>query len=98
MLQAVLFNILRERDVGFPAGPVRVPIVPAAVIFDLGVGDAKVRPDREMGYQACLNATGEPGRNGLPLVQGQVPLLVKHRVFHLLQGVSVQRVNISIPV
>ena len=51
---------LAERNVGFPAGSVRVPIVPAAVIFDLGVGDAKVRPDKEMGYQACLNATGEP--------------------------------------
>ena len=51
---------LEEKNVGFPAGPVRVPIVPAAVIFDLGVGDAKVRPDREMGYQACLNATDEP--------------------------------------
>ena len=51
---------LEERNVGFSAGPVRVPIVPAAVIFDLGIGDAKVRPDREMGYQACLNATDEP--------------------------------------
>ena len=51
---------LEEKKVGFPAGPVRVPIVPAAVIFDLGVGDAKVRPDREMGYQACFNATDEP--------------------------------------
>jgi L-aminopeptidase/D-esterase-like protein len=48
---------LEERNIGFPAGPVHVPIVPAAVIFDLHVGDAKVRPDREMGYQACLNAT-----------------------------------------
>ena len=51
---------LEEQNVGFPAGPVRVPIVPAAVIFDLGVGDASIRPDREMGYQACLNATDEP--------------------------------------
>ena len=51
---------LEERNVGFSAGPVRVPIVPAAVIFDLGIGDAKVRPDREMGYRACLNATDEP--------------------------------------
>ena len=51
---------LEEQNVGFSAGPVRVPIVPAAVIFDLGVGDVKVRPDREMGYQACLNATDEP--------------------------------------
>lgn len=55
---------LEEQNVGFPAGPVRVPIVPAAVIFDLGVGDAKVRPDREMGYQACLNATDEPVEMG----------------------------------
>ena len=51
---------LEEQNIGFPAGPVRVPITPAAVIFDLGVGDAKVRPDKEMGYQACLNATDEP--------------------------------------
>ena len=51
---------LEEQNVGFPAGSVRVPIVPAAVIFDLGVGDANVRPDKEMGYQACLNATDEP--------------------------------------
>ena len=51
---------LEEQNVGFQVGSVHVPIVPAAVIFDLGVGDAKVRPDREMGYQACLNATDEP--------------------------------------
>ena len=51
---------LEEQKSGFPAGPVRVPIVPAAVIFDLAIGDANVRPNREMGYQACLNATGEP--------------------------------------
>ena len=34
-----VMQFLEERDVGFPAGPVRVPIVPSAVIFDLGVGD-----------------------------------------------------------
>ena len=56
---------LEERNVGFPAGSVRVPIVPAAVIFDLGVGDAKARPDKQMGYQACLNASGEPVPMGL---------------------------------
>ncbi len=51
---------LEEKGVGFPAGPVCVPIVPAAVIFDLHVGDATVRPDKEMGYQASLNATDAP--------------------------------------
>jgi len=52
-----VMQYLEERGYGFPAGPVKVPIVPAAVIFDLNVGDPKVRPDRQMGYQACLNAT-----------------------------------------
>ena len=56
---------LEERNVGFPAGAVRVPIVPAAVIFDLHVGDAKVRPDREMGYQACLDASSNPVAMGV---------------------------------
>lgn len=55
-----IVQYLEEKGVGFPAGPVRVPIVPAAVIFDLHVGDAKVRPDSKMGYQACVNATTEP--------------------------------------
>ncbi len=35
----------------------RVPIVCGAVLFDLAVGDHNVRPDREMGYQACSNAS-----------------------------------------
>ena len=52
-----VMQFLEERGVGFPAGPVRVPIVPSAVIFDLGVGNPKVRPDQDMGYRACVNAT-----------------------------------------
>jgi L-aminopeptidase/D-esterase-like protein len=56
---------LEERDIGFAAGPVRVPIVPAAVIFDLRVGDPKVRPNLAMGYQACVNATEAPVAMGL---------------------------------
>lgn len=55
---------LEAQNAGFPAGSVRVPIVPAAVIFDLSVGDADVRPDREMGYQACQNATDAPVEMG----------------------------------
>lgn len=51
---------LEENDIGFPTGSVRVPIVPAAVIFDLHVGDALVRPDRQMGYDACVAASDAP--------------------------------------
>ena len=59
-----VMRYLEERDIGFPAGPVRVPIVPSAVIFDLGVGDATIRPDAELGYQACTNATNNPVEMG----------------------------------
>jgi L-aminopeptidase/D-esterase-like protein len=47
---------LEERKVGFKVGAARVPIVPAAILFDLGIGSAKRRPDADMGYRACVNA------------------------------------------
>ncbi len=55
---------LEEKGVGVNTGAARVPIVPSAILFDLAVGDPKVRPDAQMGYQACLNASGEPPANG----------------------------------
>jgi L-aminopeptidase/D-esterase-like protein len=55
---------LEERGVGFDVGVVRVPIVPAAILFDLGLGSSHIRPDAEMGYQACLNATSGPVLEG----------------------------------
>ncbi len=49
-------RFLEEKKVGFNVGVARVPIVPAAILFDLGIGSSTRRPDAEMGYQACLNA------------------------------------------
>jgi L-aminopeptidase/D-esterase-like protein len=49
---------LEEKGYGVDTGVVRVPIVSGAVIFDLGIGDPKVRPGAEEGYKACLSATG----------------------------------------
>jgi L-aminopeptidase/D-esterase-like protein len=50
-------RFLEERQIGFPAGAARVPIVASAILLDLNLGSAKVRPDAEMGYAACRNAT-----------------------------------------
>lgn len=47
---------LEEKDIGFDTQVAKVPIVAGAVIFDLGVGDPKVRPTGEMAYEACVNA------------------------------------------
>lgn len=56
---------LEERSIGFETGVLRVPIVPAAVLFDLPLGRPDVRPDAAMGYAACENAVKAlPWRNG----------------------------------
>lgn len=52
-----VMRYLEERGIGFDVGVTKVPIVPAAVLFDLTVGDYRKRPDFAMGYEACLNAT-----------------------------------------
>lgn len=51
---------LEENGIGYDVGVTRVPIVPAAVIFDLMIGRAGVRPDAAMGYAACQAAAGNP--------------------------------------
>ena len=55
---------LEERGHGFEVGPARVPIVPTAVLFDLWLGDAHIRPDAATGYAACEAATAEAPRQG----------------------------------
>ncbi len=55
---------LEERKVGFKFGTAYVPIVPAAVLFDLGIGDPHVRPDAAMGRAACEAASEGPVEQG----------------------------------
>jgi L-aminopeptidase/D-esterase-like protein len=49
---------LEERGIGPDVGVGVVPIVPAAVLLDLRIGDPKARPDADAGYEACQSATG----------------------------------------
>ena len=55
---------LEERKVGFDVGVARVPIVPAAILFDLGVGNAAIRPTAECGYRAASAAHTGPVAEG----------------------------------
>jgi L-aminopeptidase/D-esterase-like protein len=55
---------LEAKGHGLAVGPVTVPIVPAAVIFDLWVGDARIRPDALSGYRACEAASSAPVAQG----------------------------------
>lgn len=54
-----VMRFLEERGVGFETAAGRVPIVPGAVLFDLGLGDPSARPGPEQGYAACLSAGAE---------------------------------------
>ncbi len=55
-----VMRYLEERGFGFDTGVVKVPIVPAAILFDLRLGSAQVRPGPDEGYKACLAASSGP--------------------------------------
>jgi L-aminopeptidase/D-esterase-like protein len=59
-----VMRYLEEHDAGFATAAGKVPIVPAAILYDLNVGDAKVRPNADAGYRACLNAKRGPVEEG----------------------------------
>jgi L-aminopeptidase/D-esterase-like protein len=55
---------LEQQGRGFTAGPTVVPHVPGAFLFDLNVGDGRVRPTREMGFEAAGRAASGPVAEG----------------------------------
>ena len=55
---------LEDQGIGLKVGPGMIPIVPAAVLFDLYLGDRSVRPDAEAGYAACSAASSRPPEEG----------------------------------
>lgn len=59
-----VMRYLAERNIGYDVGVARVPIVPAAAIFDLAIGSASAYPDAEAGYRACQQATAGPVAQG----------------------------------
>ena len=59
-----VMRYLEERGIGFDVGVTKVPLVCQSCLFDLTVGDAKVRPDAAMAYRACQNAESGNYRDG----------------------------------
>src|SRR5512141_542268 len=59
-----VMRYLEERGIGYPTGAIPVPIVPAAILFDLGLGDPKIRPTADCGYRAATSATDGPVAEG----------------------------------
>jgi len=59
-----VMRYLDENGIGFETGAGKVPIVPAAILFDLMVGRPDVRPDAEMGYRAASSASSDAPAEG----------------------------------
>ncbi|MDX9918293.1 MAG: P1 family peptidase [Gudongella sp.] len=59
-----VMDFLEEKGIGFDTGVTKVPIVASAVIFDLAIGDYRIRPDWKMGYKAASFASVEEKRQG----------------------------------
>ena len=59
-----VMRYLEEQGIGFDVGVAKVPIVASAVIFDLNIGDHRIRPDLNMGYEAARSASSEESRQG----------------------------------
>jgi L-aminopeptidase/D-esterase-like protein len=60
-----VMRYLEEHGLGFKIGNLGVvPIVPAAILMDLGVGGFKIRPNADSGYQACIAASANPVQQG----------------------------------
>lgn len=59
-----VMKFLEEKEIGYQTSTAKVPIVPTAIIFDLGIGESRVRPNQEMGYQACLQSQAGPVEEG----------------------------------
>jgi L-aminopeptidase/D-esterase-like protein len=50
-----VMKYLEERGIGYSTSAGKVPIVPTAIIYDLAIGEGRIRPDSQMGYEACVN-------------------------------------------
>ena len=59
-----VMRYLEERGVGFKFGGSVVPIVPAAILFDLPVGDGRIRPGADCGFRAAQAASDGPVAEG----------------------------------
>lgn len=59
-----VMRYLEEQGIGFGTGAIKVPIVPAAILYDLSAGRSDVRPDASMGFRAAASASLEAPAEG----------------------------------
>ncbi len=59
-----VMEYLEKQNIGFSVGDIRVPLVCQSCIFDLSYGRSDIRPDKNMAYQACMDAETNRPQSG----------------------------------
>ena len=91
-----VMRYLEEQKIGFDTGVVKVPIVPAAILYDLALGRASIRPDSAMGYQAAASASSDaPGEGNVGAGAGASVGKIRGMKYATKAGVGTFSLNIN---
>jgi L-aminopeptidase/D-esterase-like protein len=91
-----VMKYLEEKGIGYHTRVAKVPIVPTAAIFDLAIGNSRIRPDTQLAYQACQNASDkkvEEGRVGAGI--GATVGKLDGKTFQLFGGIGTSAMKIG---
>ena len=91
-----VMRYLEEQEIGFDTGVAKVPIVPAAILYDLSLGRADVRPDSAMGYEAAASASSHaPGEGNIGAGMGASVGKIRGMKYAMKAGVGTFSLNIN---
>ena len=91
-----VMRYLEEQKIGFDTGFAKVPIVPAAILYDLDLGRADVRPDSAMGYLAASQASSvPPGEGNLGAGTGASVGKMRGPKYAMKSGIGTSSVDIN---
>ena len=91
-----VMRYLEEQKIGFSTDAARVPIVPAAILYDLNLGRADVRPDAAMGYRAAASASSErPAEGNVGVGMGASVGKMRGMKFAMKAGVGTWSIHLN---
>jgi L-aminopeptidase/D-esterase-like protein len=93
---AGVMQFLEENNIGYQTGIARIPIVPAAILFDLNIGNPKARPTPEMGYMACKGASVvDPEQGSIGAGTGATIGKIMGMAYATKSGIGIASVNLE---
>ena len=91
-----VMRCLEEQKIGFSTGSAKVPIVPSAILYDLGIGRSDVRPDSAMGYRAAVSASfAAPAEGNVGAGMGASVGKMRGMKYAMKSGVGTWSMNID---